>query len=115
MILDRGICGVYRAIDIAEPGGMPRKSYNLIAESWYGEMSFETSPRWQTEGRAERVTDKRIRILQCTAIRQNDIVVLHHTEPPERQEKYRITRAYHGTDDETTDLITDLTLEVVEP
>lgn len=115
VILDSGTCGVYRAADISSGGAMPHKSYSLIAEGWYAELSFETSPRWETDGRVERVVDKRIRILQCTAIRQNDIVVLHHTEPAEQQETFRIIRAFHGADADTTDLISDLSLEVVRP
>lgn len=119
MILDSGICTVFRKTDGALPGGMPVPVYTPIAAGWYGELSFETSPVWQTEGRKEQKADGRIRILQNRGIAQNDIVVLEDlarfSDRSEGAAVYRITRAWHGVDDDGPTEITDLTLEVVKP
>lgn len=114
MILDKGICSVFRKTDTAAAGDMPCPAYTLIYQSWYGELSFETSPSYPTEGRREHTTDARIRVLQCRAIRQNDVVVLEDVGTvPGAGPMYRITRAYHGSEDCVP--ITDLSLEVTEP
>lgn len=119
MILDNGICTVFRPQDLALSGEMPRPGYQQITQGWYGELSFETAPARPTEGRRELKTDNRIRILQCRAIKQNDVVVLRQlasfADRAADDAVYRIVRAYHGTDDQTTDLITDLSLEVYQP
>ena len=130
MILDSGICTVFRESDVSgaatstaqvilNSGRMPIKAYTPIWASWYGELSFETTPAWQTDGRKELRTDKRIRVMQCSTIRQNDIVVLEHLESFGQRSSdaviYRITRAWHGKDDDGPTLISDLTLEVVKP
>lgn len=119
MILDTGICSVFRAMDMALSGEMPRKGYGLIGKSWYGELSFETSPASPTDGRQEFRTDARIRLLQNRSIRQDDVVILRDlpdwNSRGDADPVYRITRAYHGADDAGTTLITDLTLEVYRP
>lgn len=119
MILDSGICTVFRKRDVSSPGDMPTVEYLPIWASWYGELSYETAPTWQTEGRKEQRADGRIRVLQCRSIRQNDVVVLEHlasfADRSEGATVYRIVRAYHGTDDDGPTEISDLTLEVTEP
>lgn len=119
MILDSGICTVFRKTDVSEPGAMPTVGYLPIWASWYGELSYETAPTWQTEGRKEQRADERIRVLQCRSIRQNDVVVLEHLasfdERSEGATVYKIVRAYHGEDDDGPTMISDLTLEVIEP
>lgn len=109
MILDTGICTVYREEDISDPGEMPQKGYTKIFESWYGVRNFATAPVWQTEGRKEQKCDLKIRILQNIAIRQNDIAEL-----PDGK-RYRIIRAYHDEDEDGPTRITDLSLEVIDP
>ena len=82
-------------------------------ESWYGELSFETSPARPTETRKEIRTDARIRILQNREIKEHDRVALSvYSQDPEH---YEIERAYHGRDDESGELITDLSLRKVIP
>ena len=58
-------------------------------------------------------------MLQCRPIRQNDVVVLEHLasfdERSEGATVYQIDRAYHGVDDDGPTMISDLTLEVIEP
>lgn len=43
MILDKGICTVYRMEDISEPGGMPKEEPVKFHESWFGELDFGTN------------------------------------------------------------------------
>lgn len=113
MILDKGICTVYHTEDTARAGAQPILTETPFFESWYGELSFETSPARPTETRREVRTDARIRILQNRQIREHDVVALSpYTQDPER---YEIERAYHGRDDESGELITDLTLKKVLP
>lgn len=119
MILDKGIATVFRRTETANPGEMPRPSYKALARSWYGELSFETSPARPTEGRKELRTDMRIRILRSTVLKQDDVVVLRLLDRLDDRQPddliYKITRAYHGRDDENGELITDLSLEVDRP
>lgn len=120
MILDSGICTIFRREDVALSGEMPRHSYTVLGRSWYGELSFETSPARPTDGREEHRADNKIRIIQNRAIRDNsDVVILRNLERFEDRtdadEVYLIRRAYHGTDDDSPTEITDLTLEVTRP
>lgn len=119
MILDTGICTVFRKTDSASAGSMPTATYAPIGCSWYRELSYETSPEWQTEGRKEQKSDGRIRILQNRSISQDDVVILEHLaaydERSENAAVYRVARAYHGQDDDGPTQISDLTLEVISP
>lgn len=115
MILDRGLCRIYRQRSTTTPGGKPKSEDELIHESYYGELSFETSPARPTEMRSETQTAARIRILQNRAIQKRDVAELIPFDGNEtKTEKYRITRAWHGADDESGEMISDLTLEVNE-
>lgn len=115
MILDSGILSIFRETDAAESGKMPTKAYTRIYVGWFGELSFETSPAHPTEGRQEKKTDARVRILQNRAIKQNDIVILEQAAAFSASTgvAYKITRAYHGQDG--AEPISDLTLEVLTP
>ena len=119
MMLDCGVCAVFRRQETAQPGAMPRAGYALLVRGWYGELSFETAPVRPTPGREENKTAARIRILQCRAIRKGDVVVLSDIDDFSAREAcaqvYRITRAYHGKDDKSGALISDLSLEVITP
>ena len=119
MILDRGICTVFRREDNSSAGDMPRGVYSVLHTSWYGELSFETSPVRPTEGRRENRTDARVRVLQCRDVRQNDVAVLRQVadwgQVTAEDTVYRITRAYHGLDDDGPTPVTDLSLEVMQP
>ena len=81
--------------------------------SWYGELNFETNPAHPTDNREEVRTDTRVRILQNRRINNHDRVELKDIDGETRL--YEVTRAYHGADDESGELITDLSLEVIEP
>ena len=119
MILDNGICTVFRKTDAADPGDIPDPTYRVVAKSWYSEINFETRPVWNTDARQSLRTDARIRILQDRSLQQHDVVVLRDVntlaEVPEGVPVYRITRAYHGEDEAGPTRITDLTLEVTTP
>ena len=119
MILDAGICSIFRKVDLALSGEMPRPGFELIGQSWYGELSFETSPARPTEGRQELKTDTRVRILQNRAIKQDDVVVLQDLavfeDRAQDEPVYKITRAWHGPDETGATLISDLSLEVFRP
>lgn len=117
MILDDGICTVYAQTDVSGPGGLPRYDKERVrTQSYYGELEFETSPRWPTEHRKENRVSARVRILQCREIKEDDVCELQSfSDTSGAGRTYRITRAYHGTDDESGERITDLTLEVMEP
>ena len=119
MILDDGICSVFSAKDGADAGEMPAPEYTLLYQSWYGELQFETSPAYPTDGRREQQTDQRVRVMQCRDIRQDDIAVLLDvsalSDAPEGTPQYRITRCYHGFDDDGVTPITDMSLEDITP
>lgn len=113
MILDSGICKIYRKTNVAAPGAKPVFSPVEIHNGWYGELSFATSPGRPTPEREEVHTDARIRILQNRGIANHDLVELH--DAAGNTTLYDVTRAYHGTDDDSGERITDLSLEVTKP
>ncbi|MCR4886298.1 MAG: hypothetical protein K5919_05220 [Clostridiales bacterium] len=113
MILDLGPCTVKRRTNTAAPGAMPAYTWTGYFESWYGELSFETSPARPTENREDVRVDARIRVLQNREIKNLDRVEL--PLPDGTPALYEIRRAYHGRDDESGELITDLSLVVITP
>lgn len=113
MMLDRGVCTIYRKSNKAGPGEKPVFVDVAYHWSWYGELEFETAPARPTENREEVRTAARVRVLQCREINNHDHVELKRYDGETLL--YEVTRAYHGRDDESGELITDLTLEVVEP
>lgn len=116
MQLDKGICSVFRKVDKAQGAGMPQWEYELVHQSWYGELDFATAEIYPTEYREEVKADARIRIHQCRAINNHFAVVMDEDETwEEGKETYEVTRAYHGRDNDSGELITDLTLERVMP
>ena len=116
MILDKGICTIFRKVDVAGRGNKPRFEYRRISAHWYGELEYATSQSWPTEGREEIQTDLRIRILQDKRVNNHDVVLLQHVQGMTGDEDaMEVTRAYHGRDDESGELITDLTLRRVAP
>lgn len=116
MILDDGICTIFRRTDVSVPGGKPVFEYQPIYQSWYKRLSFETAPVWQTEGRQEQRVDARIRMHQYPNIRDDlDVCVLADCQTiPDGGTVYSITRAFHGMDDDRPVLITDLSLVVMQ-
>lgn len=118
MILDRGVCKVYHKQDASSAGSMPAYTDVLYHTSYYGELSFETSPARPTDYREEINTASRIRILQNRGINNHDRVILEPfdgTGDANNPVKYEVTRAWHGVDEDSGENITDLTLEVIAP
>lgn len=114
MILDSGIAIIYRVANIAEPGEMPVEGTAEVYRSYFGELDFETSPARPTPNRKETETALRIRVIQNRKIR-NEMRVSLITEDGQTPPIYEITRAYHGTDEDNGEPITDLTLREVSP
>ncbi len=119
MILDKGVCSVFRRTDTGSPGGMPSWTYSLLHQSWYGELDFATTPANPTNEREELQTDARIRVMQCRDIRQHDVVVLAQLSDFAQRDPaapvFDIERAYHGMDDDGPTPISDLSLREVVP
>lgn len=116
MVLDHGICSIFARENVAGAGEMPDYAHTLKCQAWYGLLDFETSPANPTDDRKERETAARIRILQRRDLHEDDVVILAPVDVVEENARpYKITRAYHGHDDDSGELITDLTLEEVSP
>lgn len=116
MILDDGICSVFRKVDKAEKGSKPVWGYELVHQSWYKELDFATGETYPTEYREEVQTDTRIRILQNRVINNHYVVVkdMDGVFDPKKPH-YEVTRAFHGQDPDSGEMISDLTLKGVEP
>lgn len=113
MILDDGICRVSKKINVAGFGEKPRFVDQPFYEGWYAELNFETAPAYPTENREETQTDARVRVLQNREINNHD----HVTLSPFRGEMrdFEVIRAYHGRDNESGELISDLSLRLITP
>lgn len=116
MLLDQGTCTIYTKTDVSGPGEKPRYERTIKAQSYFGRLSFETSPQWPTEHREETKIAERVRILQCRTISKDDVAELvDFSDPTQTPKTYKIIRAYHGIDDESGEMISDLSLEVMKP
>ncbi len=113
MILDSGICTIFAKRNVAGRGQMPRYAYDMKAQSYFGELDFASGGTWTTQGREDVVIDARIRIHQDRTVSVHDVVVLQDVEAANGEELYEIDRVYHGRDDESGELISDLTLRKV--
>jgi len=109
MILDKGICAAYAVTNTASPGEQPVKSLSLLAEMWYGELEYETNPISQTEDQEDVLIGARIRVLQDRRITKKTVIKLapHAQAGP----LFEVRRAYHGVDEDSGELISDLSLE----
>lgn len=115
MILDRGICSVFKLSNVAEPGETPEESLTLKYQSWFGELNFETAPVNPTGMQDDVKVDARIRVHQHRAITGGDVVVFSALPmPPADTRRYNVIRAYHGLDDQNGQPISDLSLQEVE-
>lgn len=120
MILDSGIASFFHKVNIAENGAKPVFADSKFCEAYFGELSFETNPYYPTERREDIKTDARIRVLQNRNINNHDRVLLNPVQSQNPSVRgavseteplyYEVTRAYHGTDDDSGELITDLNL-----
>lgn len=116
MNLDTGLCSVFLKVDTTKGVGMPRWRYDLMHQSWYGKLEFATGETYPTEYREEIRCDLRIRIHQNDRINNHCVVVLGRVDAMNGEEEhYNVTRAWHGHDEESGELITDMTLERITP
>ena len=113
MILDSGIATVFKRTNVAGFGEKPRFSDTPFFRSWYKELSFSTSPAFPTDRRQETLADARVRLLQNRQISMHDQIILSPACGETRA--FEITRAFHGRDDESGELISDLTLRLITP
>lgn len=110
VILDSGTATVKRKINVANPGEKPVFEYVTLKRSRYGVLNYATVAYSPTGQREETSADLRIRVLQDRRIANHDACVL---ESNEGSDTYEVTRAFHGRDDESGELISDLTLQAV--
>lgn len=112
MILDSGIATFYHKVNTAPNGAKPVFNDVEFHQGYYGELSYETNPRNPTGTREEVRVDNRIRVLQNRTITNHDRVFLDPVNGIGGY--YEIQRAYHGTDDESGELISDLSLTLLD-
>lgn len=109
MILDKGTCSIFSAANGAQAGNKPIDQLTKKYQSWYAELDFSSDPAYVTDYREDVETSSRIRILQDRSITTRDALIFDAAPDA----KYEITRAFHGTDDESGEPISDLTLRRV--
>lgn len=111
MMLDSGVCTIFEKRDTSAPGSMPVYERVKITEGWYGELEFETTPYRPTEYREEVRTDARIRILDDRSIRAGcEAILCLEQDAAMETPVYKITRVFHGRDEESGEDIADLSL-----
>ena len=115
MLLDSGICRIYHKKNVAEPGRKPTFENVLIYEGMYARLMFETARNDPTGDREEVKTDLRIRVFEVPNVNNHDLVQVQSMINPLDSTDYQVSRAYHGHDSESGELITDLNLEVIKP
>ena len=108
MILDTGIATFYHQQNTALNGAKPVMADIEYYQGYFGELSFETNPAYPTDRREDVKTDAKIRVLNNRAITNHDRVMLQPFDGPSGF--YEITRGYHGVDDDSGELISDLSL-----
>ena len=116
MILDDGILTVFVKRNTAEAGHMPVFAFVPVYKSWYKKLDFTTAPRYLSEMREYSQLSLKVRVLRCERITNHAVVVLRDTDTVAASDtQYEVIRAYHDTDPETVDPITDIDLEVIQP
>lgn len=101
MILDSGICSIFRR---------GKRVFERIGASWYRELAFETQPSKENVSDGVQ-TGARIRIHEARQVARGDVLLLGDAPSLAIFDPcYEIVRAYHGQDDENGQPITDLTL-----
>lgn len=106
LILDAGICTIYATANGAAAGGKPIEQLTQKFQSWYAELDFSSDPNYATDYREDVEASARIRIHQNRSITTRDAAKIGG-------QTFEIIRAYHGTDDDNGQPITDLTLRRV--
>lgn len=100
MLLDAGLCTVCtRGSRVGDP-------LTEGSSCWYGDLDYGSSPA-NGEYRIDEAVERRIRILQ-----DRTLTALHAIKID--GDVYEIMRVYHGTDDESGQRISDLTLRRID-
>lgn len=109
MILDAGFVSVYRIISDAAPGDMYAGAWKKIWEAPYGRKTVGYS-RYFAAYQVNSKVDAMIRILNPeVALQVDDICEL--TDDVEKQTVFRIVQIQYLTDEESGELVVDLSLE----
>ena len=104
MILDKGICEIYRKTDTAPAGEKPAYERVLVYSSWFGDLDFVSVTEAETAGQNTPSIDRKIRVL--------DNAVISPLMPAKiGQDWYEIKRVFHGKDDDSGELIADISLQ----
>ncbi len=113
MILDDGICTVFKSTDVAERGNMPVYSHTVYDRGWYKSLDFSSMPKYVTAYAADTIISNKIRVLQNRGISVHDRVALADVDSTDGHTLYDIIRVYHGIDEDGIP-ISDLELEAME-
>lgn len=108
MILDAGVCSIYTVVNTADSGEKPVDALVLKGKAWYGILNYGTDSEYVTSERQDVVVDAKIRILQDRRVNVLDVVTLANGK------RHDVLRVYHGTDDDSGEPISDLSLRRVE-
>ena len=88
------------------PGEYPILTLSSERKHYFAELSFSSEPNRDTENMEGVTVLKKIRILRDSAVSTQSAVELDGTV-------YEVYRVYHGTDDESGEQITDISLSKV--
>lgn len=113
MILDSGVLTVFEKRDVSGRGEMPRYEYVRKTQGYYGELDYASGGVWTTQGREDLQIDARVRILQDRGITAQDVIALEDVQEAKSAQLYEIDRVYHGRDEESGELISDISLRKV--
>lgn len=109
MILDKGICTFHELTDISEPGRMPNEQMVAVYQSWYGELDFGSDMAYSTAKREDVAVSARVRVLQNRSI--SNLMAVTLSDQPDK--RFEVIRVYHGTDDNSGQPISDVSLKAV--
>lgn len=107
MILDQGTCKIYKITNTAGAGEMPNENKVKIAERWFGDLDFSSAPTQYTESLEQIEVSRKIRVLRV------DEIVMKKTIVEIGTEAYMVDRVYNGTDEESGERISDISLSKV--
>jgi len=92
MILDKGICTLYKVSNSAAAGAMPVQSLTKIADHWFADLEFEAAMFMDTDNSEQILVEKKIRILQNLNVLKGTVIKID-------SDYYKVVRVYHGKDE----------------
>lgn len=105
MLLDAGICIIYRSENAAPSGDMPKEAWAERSQHWYGELTVGVT-RYRAALKDNERADLLLRIWRDRDIRTTDRCMVDGA-------LYKINQVQHRTDEDGL-LVTDLELERLE-